>query len=428
MIPLLPPIEEGLLRSLKNELGDRFVSLAQECSQAISMGALVIDRGLQGNAVSLEVLEAINAAEAAASAIGAMKIASLCKDLRRQASGRKPEDLRQAQWMSVELTHESERLVEYVHSLVRERDQVSTLTEERLPVALASNSSEVLRYFSVGLEGSFDVRLLMAGSTDIGHSLAALVADTDQNGHEWCRMLREVHPTLPILMVTEHSDIGSIKAAIDAGASDFISRPIFMPILQHRLRYMANTEASMRRIHRIAHHDALTGLPNRVLFTDRLYMACSTAKRNQSKFALMFIDLDGFKAVNDTYGHEAGDVLLTQAAARISGCMREDDTVARLGGDEFAIIAHGIGDFPTSIEPVAIPAKRIIEVMKQPFEVLGHMVSVGASIGIAIFPDHGDTCDGILAAADHLMYQVKRSGKGTFRLAAVSEENVTIGH
>jgi diguanylate cyclase (GGDEF)-like protein/PAS domain S-box-containing protein len=156
-----------------------------------------------------------------------------------------------------------------------------------------------------------------------------------------------------------------------------------------------------------AYHDILTGLPNRVLFKDRLGLALIQAKRKQTELAVMFIDLDRFKLVNDTLGHVKGDELLQQVAARLKECLRKGDTLARQGGDEFTILLPELRDR----DDARIVADKFLERLRQPFDLDGHEVHVGASIGIAIYPGHGGSIDELLRHADIAMYQVKGRGK-----------------
>jgi diguanylate cyclase (GGDEF)-like protein/hemerythrin-like metal-binding protein/PAS domain S-box-containing protein len=165
------------------------------------------------------------------------------------------------------------------------------------------------------------------------------------------------------------------------------------------------------RINFLAYHDRLTGLPNRALFFDRLSQAMSQARRQKKHVALLFLDLDGFKPINDLHGHEAGDAVLKMVAQRLLACVREVDSVARLGGDEFAIVAGEV-DHPAEIEKVA---EKILQAFAQPMALPdGQECRVGTSIGISIFPDNGNEMDSLLAAADAAMYDSKRGGKNTY--------------
>jgi diguanylate cyclase (GGDEF)-like protein/PAS domain S-box-containing protein len=170
------------------------------------------------------------------------------------------------------------------------------------------------------------------------------------------------------------------------------------------------------RIRFQANYDQLTGLPNRMLFNDRLTQGVAAARRNGCTLGLMFIDLDGFKAVNDSLGHEAGDILLKGAASRLRACVRESDTVARLGGDEFTVIMTTVD----GAEAAAMVAQRIIDSLTEPFDLSADGAArregrVSASIGIALLPRDGDTAEDILRNADAAMYHAKDQGKANYQ-------------
>jgi diguanylate cyclase (GGDEF)-like protein/PAS domain S-box-containing protein len=162
------------------------------------------------------------------------------------------------------------------------------------------------------------------------------------------------------------------------------------------------------RIQRVAHHDSLTGLPNRLLFNDRLAQAISLAKRDSRQFALLYLDLDKFKPVNDTLGHAAGDELLSRVATRIRHQVRESDTVARIGGDEFTVILPEIA----RREEAETVATKIIAALAAPFQLGSHKqsVNIGTSIGIALYPADARDADALVTAADAAMYRAKQAG------------------
>ena len=166
--------------------------------------------------------------------------------------------------------------------------------------------------------------------------------------------------------------------------------------------------------------DPLTGLPTRLLAADRLQMALSNAERAGHRVGLLFIDLDGFKAVNDAHGHEVGDLVLQEIARRLKGALRTGDTVARVGGDEFLVILHCLTD--DSDAATAVARTLIVEVSRQ-IELAGHCIAAGASIGIALFPEHARDIPMLRRLADAAMYQAKRSGKNRYCVATA--EGVT---
>jgi diguanylate cyclase (GGDEF)-like protein len=166
--------------------------------------------------------------------------------------------------------------------------------------------------------------------------------------------------------------------------------------------------AREQRISELAYADPLTGLPNRALFNDRIGQAVRTAERNQGELAVLTMDLDRFKHVNDTLGHHMGDLLLREVAYRLHRALqRGTDTVARLGGDEFAVLLPADG-----IDGAKLVARKIVEILSEPLTIEGHLVDVGASIGIAAYPQHGEDADLLMRRADVAMYSAKRAGSG----------------
>jgi diguanylate cyclase (GGDEF)-like protein len=165
-------------------------------------------------------------------------------------------------------------------------------------------------------------------------------------------------------------------------------------------------------IERRAEHDGLTGLPNRMLFGDRLARALAHARRNELPVAVIVVDLDRFKEVNDSLGHAAGDELLREVAQRMRACVRDEDTVARLGGDEFALLLPHL----SGIEGAVQVARRVLAALAVPVELGGQPVVVSPSIGISLFPDDGDDADDIVEGADAAMYRAKEQGRNTFEI------------
>ncbi|GFK94989.1 Cyclic di-GMP phosphodiesterase Gmr [Fundidesulfovibrio magnetotacticus] len=177
------------------------------------------------------------------------------------------------------------------------------------------------------------------------------------------------------------------------------------------------------RIRELAFKDALTGLPNRVLLADRLDQALATSRRNATRTGVFFLDLDDFKRVNDTLGHDAGDELLVQVGRRLSNCLRANDTLARYAGDEFVAVLMDI----RSPEEAAEVAGRMLESLKDSFLVARGEATIGASIGIALYPDHGESAHQLLNHADTAMYRAKGRGKNSFRFSPALEASAPDG-
>jgi diguanylate cyclase (GGDEF)-like protein/PAS domain S-box-containing protein len=164
------------------------------------------------------------------------------------------------------------------------------------------------------------------------------------------------------------------------------------------------------RLERLALYDTLTGLPNRMLFFDRMNQFLAIAKRNQYVLAILYMDMDRFKVINDTLGHEVGDLLLQETARRMTSCTRKADTIARMGGDEFIGLCARIA----ATEDASIVARKIIAALTVPFSIKGNECSVGVSIGISLYPMDGDESETLVNKADAAMYRVKESGRGGY--------------
>lgn len=188
---------------------------------------------------------------------------------------------------------------------------------------------------------------------------------------------------------------------------DAQGRPDFLVVVTQDIS--AHKELEMRLSHD-ALHDALTGLPNRVMFNDRFARVLESARRYGRRAAVLYVDLDGFKSVNDQWGHAAGDQLLQQVARRLEDCVRAEDTVARLGGDEFGIVLAAIDQ----VEDCEVVADKVLSAMAQPFVLDSAVAQVSASVGAGLYPRHGSDADALLAQADAAMYAAKQAGKNRF--------------
>ena len=237
--------------------------------------------------------------------------------------------------------------------------------------------------------------------------------------------MKELKGKKPISEMMDHAPIIVDKGTaiedvariiLDAGIHHMVSG--FIITEDKKYMGMANgydllneiTRQKQKHLFDLAHFDQLTGLPNRTLFIERLSQALSMFSRSQQKISLLFIDLDGFKPVNDTYGHSVGDKLLKEVASRLHTCIRECDTAARLGGDEFVVML-----LESDLTHATGVAERILETLRQPYELGKKTIeNVSASIGVAEYPLHGDSMDALLTAADNAMYHAKRGGKNKY--------------
>ena len=215
----------------------------------------------------------------------------------------------------------------------------------------------------------------------------------------------------PIVVMTDEMETEVDREAIRAGASDYLIKgQIDCELLERTLRYAIERKLTEQHLARLAHYDPLTDIPNRILFRDRLEHAIRLAERDNTFFTLMFIDLNGFKQVNDNFGHDAGDAVIRICAERLSNCMRRSDSVARMGGDEFTLLLQNI----ENNTDVAHIAQKVIDSISIPSQIGGYEVVVGCSIGIAMYPQAGRDADTLLKNADLAMYKAKQEDGSSY--------------
>lgn len=216
------------------------------------------------------------------------------------------------------------------------------------------------------------------------------------------------HYCIPIM--SEGQLLGVLNIYVEAGHQSDESEKKYLKTVADTLAVVIERKQAEEKLLKLAHNDPLTGLPNRTLFYDRLEQSLALAHRHQQQLAVLFLDLDHFKEINDTLGHDMGDVLLRETANRLLGCVRKSDTVARMGGDEFTVIIAGLN----APEGAELVAKSILDALLEPFDLDGKRCNVGCSIGIARYPEHGVDSETLLRNADTAMYQAKRKRNSYF--------------
>jgi len=240
------------------------------------------------------------------------------------------------------------------------------------------------------------------------------------DGFQVMESLKEIETDayLPVLAVTAQP--AHKLRALQSGAKDFVSKPFDLAevlmrvhnMLEVRLLHKAARDYG-KMLESLALNDPLTGLANRRLLADRMSMALVHARRNKSAMAVVYLDLDGFKRINDTLGHGAGDILLKLVAERLVATVRQEDTVARVGGDEFILALWHV----SGADYAATAASRAIEAVSQPYGIEGNTVSITTSAGVSIYPVHGGDADTLMKSADLALYAAKSAGKNAYRIA-----------
>ncbi|MBF0123829.1 MAG: diguanylate cyclase [Magnetococcales bacterium] len=218
------------------------------------------------------------------------------------------------------------------------------------------------------------------------------------------------HYCIPIM--ARQQLVGVLNLYVDDGHQANAEEEAFFTTIANTLASLIERGRVEEQINHLAHHDPLTGLPNRRLFLELLDQELKHAQRRQHAVAVVFLDLDHFKAVNDTLGHDAGDQLLRAVVLRLRRCLRDSDTLARMGGDEFTLILPAIDHVKGAIAVVT----KMLQVIQEPFVIAGTPCAIGLSIGISLYPDHGSTKEALTQRADQAMYQVKRHGRNHYRL------------
>ncbi len=270
----------------------------------------------------------------------------------------------------------------------------------RALLAAAGDTPEVLQ----ALHAADAVELVLKAPVD---AVVMFVEDDQQVTLDELAELHGVAPELPVVFVASGEDREFALRALRRGAQDVLVRSgLDGATLSRALRFAIERRSVDTELTRQALHDGLTGLPNRVLLLDRLTQALGRLSRTEASVALLVLDLDGFKAVNDRHGHEAGDRLLVEVAKRVSGVLRTGDTAARFGGDEFVVLCE---DVASDHEVVAV-AQRIAEALAEPFPIAGDELYVRASIGISIARGPGMRPESLLRDADSAMYRCKQRG------------------
>jgi len=231
----------------------------------------------------------------------------------------------------------------------------------------------------------------------------AMMPEVD--GFVACERIRQLPngADTPVLMVTALEDEDSIVKAFAAGATDYIPKPIHFSVLKQRVSRLIQANKVEKHVKQLAYHDPLTGLPNRTHLMQQLRLMLNRAQLEEKKVAILFLDLDRFKMINDTLGHDAGDLLLKAVSERIRRCVRSQDFIARLGGDEFTVILEGI----TELDAVSKIAAKICDTLSQPFVFLQQKMFVTTSVGISVFPQDGQDIGALMKHADSAMFRAK---------------------
>ncbi|MGH6944039.1 MAG: diguanylate cyclase domain-containing protein [Geminicoccaceae bacterium] len=239
----------------------------------------------------------------------------------------------------------------------------------------------------------------------------------DATGLEGLSRIARIAPHMPVVILTGLGQDELVARAFEGGAQDYLVKGVAdgKELLRAIVHAVQRKASELRRLE-LARSDPLTGLANRAVLTERIDRARRRAEREDRPFVLLLLDLDGFKRVNDSAGHPAGDRVLREVARRLKVVTRANDTVARLGGDEFVILAEGLH---AAAEAGGIAAK-ILQGIREPFAVGGRRFEIGGSIGVSLYPEDATAAERLIELADRAMYQAKRAGRSRFVFASAA--------
>ncbi len=312
---------------------------------------------------------------------------------------------------------------------------------ERARILVIDDAPVNLQVLTAALAADFNVQIATSGAMGLALAAKSLpdlilldIMMPQMDGFEVCRRLK-ADPALqaiPVIFITARSDIDAETDGLTLGAVDYITKPIKVQIVKLRIRNLIDREilrkqieAQHRELELVARFDTLTRLPNRAMLADRMNQALLRAQRQRKPLAVAFLDLDGFKAVNDTHGHDAGDHLLITLAERMRQTLRDGDTLARLGGDEFVAVLPDLADY-TNSAPIL---NRLLAAAAQPVWFGEASLQVSASLGVSFYPQAQEIdADQLLRQADQAMYQAKLAGKNRFAVFDADQDRSLRAH
>lgn len=292
-----------------------------------------------------------------------------------------------------------------------EKTRIMVVEDESLTGAYIEMNLENLGYFVTGIELSGKEAIEKAESERPDLVLMDITLQGDIDGIEAAHVIG-TDLNIPVVYITANSDEKTLERAKVTEPYGYIVKPFGTRELQSNIEMALYRHKMERKLKDLAHNDSLTGLPNRTLFMERLKNLLLIERRGIDAFALGYIDLDGFKNINDTMGHDTGDLLLREVAERLRGCIRSSDTVSRLGGDEFTVLIRNLHSPSGAVHT----AEKIIHALSRPFRIGMHNCNISASVGLSLYPANGTDAETLLKKADMAMYMAKKSGKNCYRL------------
>lgn len=426
-----PPniLDTSTLESLRESVGELFVTVVQAFIDDLPSYLASLRAAISLND-SQQVHELAHTIKGSAVNVGAQVVAGLSRNLEQMGKAR---DLRGAEAIFNSLESALADVIGELRGYLKNVGFTSLrdVGSDEQAVLLVADDDRATRLLYANALRDNGYRILEAGN---GMSVVALCARSmpdvilldaimpEMDGFETCRKIRQLPngSTVPILMITSLEDEQSVSHAFSVGATDFVTKPVNFSVLRQRVNRLLQTSRVERHVRKLAYSDSLTGLPNRAAFSQQLRHKINRASLNGSCLAVLFLDLDRFKMINDSLGHDAGDLVLKAAADRLRHCVRASDFVARIGGDEFTVVLEEV-DTPDAVARVA---EKICVSLREPFVFLQQRIFVGASIGIALYPRDGGTMNTLLKHADTAMFKAKERDQDFCFYEPIMEDEV----
>jgi len=402
-----------VMETLKDAVGDAVCSLIEAFQEDMLVYLDNLDKAIACADVA-QVRQIAHTIKGSASNFGAVELVKHSKDLEDRAALNNIEnaasyakDIAAAfKILSVDLKQEITLLEEIDHGVVSGKEQnyrILVVDDDRSIRLLLVNAFLREDYeLEEAANGMQAIEIRQRRMPDL-ILMDAVMPEMD--GFDACQSIRDIPhgADIPVLMITGLEDEESIVKAFASGATDYISKPINFSVMKQRVARLIKANKAEKHVKRLAYHDPLTNLPNRINLMRHLPLVVEQAAAENYKFAILFLDLDRFKMINDTMGHDVGDQLLKAVADRIRNCVRDQDFIARLGGDEFTIVLEKI----KNAETAAKVAEKICESLNQPFVFMRKKMFVTTSIGISLFPDNGGDVTDLIKHADSAMFKAK---------------------
>lgn len=414
------PIDQAHLDELKGSVGSAFVRMVEAYVEDLP-GLITSLEDAINNKDAEQVQHYAHSIKGSSKNFGANELASVAKELEDLGRDKQVED---ANTQLLVLFDEADRVLENLKPVVEPQDELlekeSRNSEEAQHILIADDDRSMrLALMNVLDSDGYQLYEVTNGLEALQYCeknlpdlvlLDAMMPEMD--GFEACKKIRLLEDAkhIPILIVTALDDDESVDRAFSVGATDYLPKPVHFAVLRQRISRLLRAVRTEKHVRQLAYNDPLTGLPNRTTFMARLTELLPKMRSNDELLAILFLDLDRFKLVNDTLGHSVGDLLLKAVAERLQRCVRGGDMVARLGGDEFTVILDRV----KSRDGIARIAQTICESLDRPFSFAGQEMFVSTSIGISMYPHDGTDIGTLMKHADTAMFRAKEVGRSYF--------------